>query len=492
MTIQLNQSNLASMPDNVSVPGYDRAKLSAGILHIGIGNFHRSHQAIYLDKLFEQGKDHDWALVGCGVKSFDAAMRDKLAKQDWLTTVVELDEDALSARVCGSMIDFLNIDANEVIAALCRPEIRIVSLTITEGGYFIDAKTGGFHHEHPDIQADIANPQSPKTVFGILLEGLKQRRAAGLEPFTIMTCDNVPHNGDVTRQTLTGLAKLIDEDIAAWISSSVAFPNSMVDCITPATTAREIERLVKEFGVEDASPVFCEPFRQWVIEDNFPQGRPALEEVGVEFVDDVTAHEFMKLRILNGGHAALAFPSALLGLEFVHEGMLHPLVRDYVRKMVIDEAIPTLNPVPGTDFNDYLDLIESRFANPEIGDTVARLCTDPSNRLPKFILPITQANVDSEGSITGTSLVIALWCRYCAYTADAANNTVLNDEQASRLQKLALEAKNMPEAFLGMDDVFGPLGKHPRFVAAFSHWLNKLWTEGTKACLEAYIAGKSE
>ena len=492
MTIPLNQANLASMPENVKVPEYDRSKLSAGILHIGIGNFHRSHQADYLHKLFEQNKDYDWALVGCGVKSFDAAMRDKLAKQDWLTTIVELDEDGLSAHVCGSMIDFLNIDPAEVIAALCRPEIRIVSLTITEGGYFIDAKTGGFQVEHPDIQADIANPGSPKTVFGILLEGLKQRRSAGIEPFTIMTCDNVPHNGDITRQTLTGLAQHIDAELAEWISSTVAFPNSMVDCITPATTAREIDRLAKEFDVEDASPVFCEPFRQWVIEDKFPLGRPALEDVGVEFVEDVTAHEFMKLRILNGGHAALAFPSALLKLVYVHEGMLHPLVRDYVRKMVIDEAIPTLTPVPGTDFNDYLDLIESRFANPEIGDTIARLCTDPSNRLPKFILPITQSNLDSEGSITGTALVIALWCRYCAYTADAANNTVLNDEQAPRLQALALEAKTAPEGFLAMEDVFGTLGQNPRFVAEFSFWLSKLWAEGTEACQKDYIAGKSE
>ena len=433
MTTQLNQANLASLPANVKAPSYDRSALSAGILHIGIGNFHRSHQAMYLQKLFEQGKDHDWALIGCGVKSFDVAMRNKLAGQDWLTTVVELDKDALSAEVCGSMIDFLNIDADEVIAALCKPEIRIVSLTITEGGYFIDAKTGGFQQDHPDIQADVANPDSPATVFGILLKGLKKRREAGLEPFTIMTCDNVPHNGDVTRQTLTGLASLIDEEMAAWISSSVAFPNSMVDCITPATTQREIDRLAAEFDVTDASPVFCEPFRQWVIEDNFPQGRPALEDVGVEFVEDVTAHEFMKLRILNGGHAALAFPSALLSLFYVHEGMQHPLVRDYVRKLVTCEAIPTLSPVPGTDFNDYLDLIEARFANPEIGDTISRLCTDSSNRLPKFILPITQANLDSNGSVTGTALVIALWCRYCAFTADESNNTVLNDEQALSL-----------------------------------------------------------
>ncbi len=491
MTIQLNQAALASLPDNVRAPSYDRSALTPGILHIGIGNFHRSHQAMYLHKLFEQGKEHDWAIIGCGVKSFDAAMRSKLEKQDWLTTVVELDEDALSANVCGSMIDFLDIDADTVVSALSRPEIRIVSLTITEGGYFIDAKTGGFQQDHPDIQSDIATPDSPKTVFGILLKGLQRRRDAGLPPFTIMTCDNVPHNGDVTRQTLTSLASLIDPDLATWIDASVAFPNSMVDCITPATTQREINRLAEEFGIEDASPVFCEPFRQWVIEDNFPQGRPALEEVGVEFVDDVTAHEFMKLRILNGGHAALAFPSALLSLEFVHEGMLHPLVRDYVRKMITEEAIPTLSPVPGTDFNEYLNLIERRFANPEIGDTIARLCTDSSNRLPKFILPITQANLDNGGSVEGTALVIALWCRYCAFTADNTNTVELNDEQAVRLQQLATEAENAPESFLDMEDILGELGKNERFAEAFSRWLGRLYQQGTSACLEAYVKSQN-
>lgn len=487
MTTQLNLASLSELPANVKTPSYNRHALSAGILHIGIGNFHRSHQAIYLHKLFEQGLDHDWALVGCGVKSFDQVMRDKLESQDWLTTVVELDKDGLSAQVTGAMIDFLDVDPAAVIEALCRPEIRIVSLTITEGGYFIDATTGGFQHQHPDIQADIANPDAPKSVFGILLAGLKKRRALGLEPFTIMTCDNVPHNGDVTRQALCGIAHYIDSNMETWIRENVSFPNSMVDCITPATTSREIERLKTEFDVSDASPVFCEPFRQWVIEDNFPEGRPALEKVGVEFVEDVTNHELMKLRILNGGHAALAFPSALLGLEFVHEGMLHPLVRDYVRKLALEEAIPTLDAVPGTDFNDYLYLIEQRFANPEIGDTIARLCTDPSNRLPKFILPITQSNLDMQGgSVKGTALVIALWCRYCAYTADPANNTPLNDEQAARLQDLALKAKLDPSSFLAMDDVFGQLAQQTEFVNAFSYWLNCLWQHGVERCLTAY------
>ena len=270
--VKLSLANLERLPGNVAGPRYERSSLRPGILHIGVGNFHRSHQMLYLDRLFEQGRDLDWAVVGAGIKSFDAKQRSRLAGQDWLTTVVDLSADGSSARVVGSMVDFCEVRADAIVARLADPAIRIVSLTITEGGYFIDVTTGGFDAGHPEIQHDARHPGEPQTVFGVLLAALGQRRSANLAPFTVLSCDNVPHNGDVTRRTVLGLAGLVSRDLHDWIAATVAFPNAMVDCITPATSERERELVAERFGLVDASPVVCEPFRQWVIEDNFPPG----------------------------------------------------------------------------------------------------------------------------------------------------------------------------------------------------------------------------
>ncbi|MGN6143886.1 MAG: mannitol dehydrogenase family protein, partial [Mesorhizobium sp.] len=289
MTTKLSLSNLASLPAAVARPRYGRENLKAGILHFGVGNFHRAHQAVYLDDLFNLGLGHDWALVGAGVFEGEKAGREKLARQDWLTTVVEQDEGHMSARVTGAMIDFLTPgNAAAIIEKLADPGIKIVSLTITEGGYFIDPASGRFDPTHPDIVADAGNIAAPRTVFGIILAGLMRRRADGIVPFTVMSCDNIPPTGRVTADGVVGLARLVDGDLAAWVRDTVAFPNAMVDRITPATSERERKILADDFGVEDAWPVFCEPFRQWVLEDRFTDGRPPLEKVGVQFVPDVS------------------------------------------------------------------------------------------------------------------------------------------------------------------------------------------------------------
>jgi mannitol 2-dehydrogenase len=488
MSVKLCCKTLDALPPNVSKPNYTKESLSAGIVHIGVGNFHRAHQAVYLDRLFNLGLDHDWGIVGAGIKHFDAAMRDKLQAQDWLTTVVELDANGLTAKVTGAMIDFVDIDADALISALVDPQIRIVSLTITEGGYFIDAKTGGLQLDHPDIKNDIEHPDAPHSVFGILIKGLVKRRDAGIAPFTIMSCDNVPHNGKIAQQTLLSLARRSSPEEASWIAENVAFPNSMVDCITPATSDREKNKLLELFDIDDSAPVFCEPFRQWVLEDNFPQGRPALEKVGVEFVEDVAPHELMKLRILNGGHMALAFAAALMGCEFVHDAMDNPQIGAYLRKLAKQDIIPSLPAVPGVNFSDYFSLIEQRFSNPEIADTIARLCCDSSNRLPKFILPTIRANIEDGRSIKGLSLVIAAWCRFCAATTEPDTNLTLQDEQAEELTKQALLARSQPGAFLQMENIFGDLADSEQFVKAFSSALNSLWQQGVQNTLQDYIS----
>ena len=489
MTTKLAAASLSAIT-TATVPQYDRAALSAGIVHFGIGNFHRAHQAIYLDDLFATGADHDWALVGAGVRPADAAMRDKLAEQDWLTTVVEQEAEASSARVTGAMIDYLEPgDSAAVIARLADPAIRIVSLTITEGGYYIDPASQRFDPSHPDIAFDAANMDAPRTAFGLILAGLLRRRAAGTQPFTVMSCDNIPGNGHVTANAVIGLARLVDAELADWVDANVAFPNGMVDRITPATSERERQLLAEQFGIADNWPVFCENFKQWVLEDHFPAGRPALERVGVQFVDDVAPYELMKIRILNGGHATIAYPAALLDIHFVHEAMQDRMVCDFLAKVENDEIIPIVPPVPDTDLKAYFAQCERRFANPKIGDTTRRLALDGSNRQPKFIIPSALDRLAKGQSVQGLALVSALWCRYCFGTTESGAAIEPNDPSWERLTAQAQRAKADPAAWLEMADIYGELAKNPSFINAFTQALNTLWSIGTRATLARYLAG---
>ena len=485
MTRPLTSALLTTPLPGVAVPAYDRARLSPGILHVGVGNFHRAHMGVYLDRLFGLGQGHDWALVGAGVRPADAAMRDRLAAQDWLTTVVELDPGALSARVIGSMVDFVAVDPAATVARMADPAIRIVSLTVTEGGYCLTA-AGGFNPDHPDIIADAATPAAPRTVFGMMIAALTARRAAGLAPFTVLSCDNLPGNGDVAQDTVTGLARLSDPALADWIAANVAFPNSMVDCITPATSDRERAMVQDQFGITDTAPVVCEPFRQWVLEDHFPQGRPALELVGAEFVADVVPYELMKLRILNGGHAAIAYPGALLGHHFVHDAMADRHISGWLDRLTRAEIQPTLHPIAGVSYDAYRAKVADRFSNPRIGDTIPRLCLDGSNRQPKFILPVIRDRLAAGAAIDGLALEVALWCRYCAGTDQAGQPIPPNDDNAADLTARALAARSDPAAFTANGAVFGDLGQDSRFAAAFGTALARLWADGVAATLDRY------
>ncbi len=490
MTIKLSARSLDDIT-TAATPGYDRNGLAAGILHFGVGNFHRAHQAVYLDDLFASGAGHDWAIVGAGVREADESMRQQLMAQDWLTTVVEQEADASSARVTGVMVDYLRPgDAAAIIQRLADPAIRIVSLTITEGGYFIDPASQQFDPAHPDIAWDARNIDRPKTVFGLILAGLVRRRQSGIRPFTVMSCDNIPGNGHVTANAVIGLSELVDPDLARWVRDTVAFPNGMVDRITPATSEREKQLLRDEFDIEDNWPVFCESFRQWVLEDNFPAGRPPLERVGVQFVPDVAPYEHMKIRILNGGHAAIAYPAGLLDIHFVHEAMEHPLVGSFLTKVETEEIIPIVPPVPDTDLFEYFALCQRRFANPRIGDTIRRLALDGSNRQPKFIIPSALDRVRRERKASGLSLVSALWCRYCFGITESGAEIAPNDPNWDRLTDRARLARTDPAAWLAMRDIYGELSESAIFADSFGAWLDRLWSVGTAATLEHYLAGE--
>jgi mannitol 2-dehydrogenase len=490
MVNSLSLANLAAISRQVPVPSYSRSGLSAGIVHFGVGNFHRSHQAVYLDRLFNLGEDHDWALIGAGVTAHDSAMRDRLKAQDYLTTVVEQDIDRTAAHVTGVMIDFLTgTERDRIVDTLADPAIRIVSLTITEGGYFIEPASGKFDREHPAIVADGKSPDNPKTVFGIILAGLKRRRSAGIVPFTILSCDNIPGNGHVAMNSVAGLARLSDPEFADWIEANVAFPNAMVDRITPATGAREINHCRETFGIDDQWPVYCEEFKQWVLEDKFTAGRPALEKVGVTFVLDVAPYEHMKIRILNGGHASIAYPGELLDIRFVHEAMEDPDIGAFLAKLEREEIIPAVPPVPNTDLHSYAERVQQRFRNPKIADTIARLAYDGSNRQPRFIVPVIADRLRSGGSVDGLALVSALWCRYCFGTTDSSRQLTPSDPQWDILQLAARAAKTSPLAWISQSDLYGALAQSEIFAKAFGKSLTSLWDRGTRRTLSLYANG---
>lgn len=484
--VPLSTATLADLPQDILRPGYDRARLTPGIVHIGLGNFHRAHQAWYTHRLMQQGLAQDWAILGAGVRPYDAVMRDRLLAQDCLTTLIELSPKGRSAEVTGAMIDYLPIAEGNgpLIAAMADPAIRIVALTVTEGGYFIDA-SGGFDATHPDIAHDVAHPGSPRTAFGAMVAALRLRRAAGQGPFTGLSCDNLRGNGAILRQVVTGLARLTDPDLADWIDANGAFPNSMVDCIVPATGPAELA-LAREIGIADAAPVTHENFRQWVIEDAFCAGRPDWDRVGATFTPDVHDYEMMKIRILNAGHQVLANAGELFSVPTIADCMAHPAIAALFHKVQSREILPHVHAVPGMTPTAYLDLIETRFANPAIRDTTRRVAFDGSSRHPGFVLPILRDGLAAGTPVDGLALVEALWARMCAGTREDGSLIEANDPDWSRLAEIASAARARPMAWLEQGAIYGDLAAVPRFADAFDHWLGMLWRAGTAATLAAY------
>ncbi len=488
--MKLTNATLRRVPESVTVPTYDRAKLSPGIVHIGLGNFHRAHQAWYLHRLMQEGLALDWAIIGASVRQHDAPIREELLAQDCLTTLIELDPSGTSAEIVGSMTDYVPIeDGNRpLIETMADPAIRIVSLTVTEGGYYIDAATGGFDANHPDIQHDAAHPDTPKTAFGAMIAALKRRRDAGHGPFTAQCCDNLQGNGAVLRQTIVSLARLSDPDLAEWIDTTCSFPNSMVDCIVPATGPRQIA-LARQLGVEDAVPVTHENFRQWVIEDDFCAGRPDWDRAGATLSDRVHDYETMKIRILNAGHQVIAGAGELLSCETVADCMADADILALFRKVQQEEITPYVAAVPGMAPAAYADLIEHRFANPAIHDTTRRVAFDGSSRHTGFVLPILRDALAAGGSIAGLSLVEALWARMCAGIREDGKPIEANDPHWGALSEAAIEAKSRPCAWLEQSRFYGDLASQPAFVSAFETWLSLIWDKGCREALRRYCGG---
>lgn len=461
MNFSLSTSTLSQLPASVRHPRYDRKTVKPSLVHIGVGGFFRAHQAVYADELLETGGDPQWGYCGIGLLPADARMRDALQSQDCLYTVAERDGSACRPRVIGSMVEYLFAPENPVpvIEKLASLQTKIISLTITEGGYHINQKTGGFDLDHPGVIQDLTNPDQPKGIFGFLAASLALRMRTHGSPVTLMSCDNIQGNGDLLKKHLYAFAEQRDPKLSAWIAANCSFPNSMVDRITPGTSDADRATFTAEFGIADQWPVMTETFCQWVLEDHFVAGRPAWEKVGVQFTDNVGAYEKIKLRILNGSHQALTYIGMLLGHTYVHEATNDAQIRKLVELMLQREVLPSLMAMPGMELGAYQTKVLERFANPAIRDPLFRISTYGASGIPQFLLPSIEDQL-KRGPAVFLSFVIASWFRCLAGQDDAGREIRVADPMAPALHDIACRARHDPEAIFSGHDLFGPRLSH--------------------------------
>jgi len=486
--IKLNQMNLAEVAKKISCPNYDRSKVKAGIVHVGIGGFHRAHQAFYTDQLLHDTSITDWGICGVALLDFDTKIYNTLKEQDGLYTLVikELD-GTLTKRVIGSIVECLYAPENpmQVIEKMAHQDIKIITLTITEGGYNYNEATEAFDFENPQIQYDLEHPDAPKTIFGYLTQALKRRKEHGLA-ITIQSCDNIKGNGDLAKRMLLSYVEQAEPDLIAWIEDNVSFPNSMVDRITPATSPVDISNLNASSGIDDAWPVVCEPFHQWVIEDEFKAGRPAWETVGAQFVDDVDPFEKMKLALLNAGHSVLGILGALKGCTTIDEAVHNPEISTFLRLYMDEEVTPILSDLEGVDLEKYKATLLHRFGNIYMKDQIERICSETSAKLPIFILPTVNAQLAGQGSVDFAASVIAAWAIYSLGKDENHDDLIIKDVMANTLAKQAQMATSDPAKFLELESIFGKLRTSKPFVNAFTNAYETISNNGIDSSVVAW------
>ncbi len=471
-------------------PAYDRGRVKPGIAHLGVGNFHRAHQAFYLDRLLADGRHDDWGILGIGVLN-TAAERHKAAAmraQQGLYTLTLCPPDApASVRLIGSIVDYLHApdDPEAALRRLADPAIRIVSMTITEGGYNLDA-SNRFRVEQPDVAHDLSQ-SVPRTVFGLVTEALRRRRDANAGPFTILSCDNLMHNGRIARAAFLGFAQARDPDLARWIERAVSFPNSMVDGIAPVVTEADAERLRAQSGAGDRVPVFREDFAQWVLEDDFCAGRPDLDAVGAQFTGDVASYELVKLRMLNAGHSMIALPSMLLGFSLVHQAMRDEAVATLLEQFLARDAAAHLSAPAGMPADDYAALITRRFSNPAIRDQVARIAGQSSAKLPAFLRETTAAVLSGGHISVRLAFLLAAFAEYLRGHDDDGTPYSVSEPLLTDADR-AMAASSDPGAFLGMSVFAGwGLENYPDFLTEVAGIRRAIISEGTRQSLRAVL-----
>ncbi|GHC50830.1 mannitol dehydrogenase family protein [Ulvibacter litoralis] len=479
----LNTKNLSSISERVSVPKYDRSKIKTGIVHVGIGGFHRAHEAFYTDQLLHDPSQSDWGICGVALLEFDTKIYHTLKKQDGLYTLIVKELDGTqTTQVIGSITEYLYAPENSmaVIEKMADPDIKIISLTITEGGYNYDEAKKGFNFCNPLIQHDLAHPKTPKTIFGYVTQSLNLRRNRGLKGCTIQSCDNIQENGHMIKNMLLSYVKVAEPTLVEWIEKNVSFPNAMVDRITPVTSEADILNLKETFGIEDAWPVVCEPFKQWVIEDNFIEGRPAWETVGAQFVTNVVPYEKMKLSLLNAGHSVLGILGALLGYKTIDEAVRNPNISDFLMTYMDTEVTPILGNLEGIHLNEYKQSLLERFGNVNIKDQIDRICSESSAKIPIFILPTVHAQLKQKGSVQLAAFVIAAWAIYSLGKDEKGTVLERKDALQTLLNEKAHEAINAPITFLEIESVFGKLKESSTFVEAYTNAYNSILKDGVE------------
>ena len=479
----LRRASLDRLPPAVRRPAYDPAQVRAGIVHLGFGGFHRAHMARYTHDLMEQAPDaREWGIVGVGLLRADLRVRDALAPQDGLYTLIERQDEEEVVTVIGSVqsVVFAGDGSQAALEAMDDPAVRIVSLTVTENGYCLSGATKAMDPSHPAIVHDLAHPDDPRSAVGVLVEAYRLRMASGASAFTALSCDNIQHNGAVLREAVLTLAGWRDPALADWIAAHASFPNTMVDRITPVTTAKQVEDFTSRFGVADRWPVFCESFRQWVVEDAFVSGRPAWETVGVQFTPDVAPYEAMKLRLLNASHLAVAGLGRLLGYVFVDESLRDPALRDYMRALMDRETGPTLPPLPGVDLEAYKAQLLDRFANARIRDTVDRVNADAPVTL---LLEPIRDRLNARAQAGLLALALAAWMRRATGEDDAGEPIRVAHPLADLLRERAWAGGSDPRPLLSIRTIFGDLEDHHDFVAVLARWLGSLHKKGAAATM---------
>jgi fructuronate reductase len=482
MTDRLNEAMLGRLPAAVAQPQYDRRAMKTGIVHLGVGAFHRAHQAVYTDEVM--AFDPQWGIVAASLRSADTY--DALEPQDGLYTLSVRSQEGETLRVIGSIARVIVAphSIEDLLAVMSDPGTRIVSLTVTEKGYCHDPATGALNETHPDIVHDLANLRAPRSAPGFIIEALRRRREAGVPPFTVLTCDNLPSNGRTVKRVLTRFAELVSPEFGEFIAEELSCPSTMVDRIVPATSDEDRTRISDALGVTDAWPVVTEPFTQWVIEDRFPQGRPAWERAGVEFVADVEPYEHMKLRLLNGSHSTLAYLGYLSGYETVAETMADPA---FVRLIegLMNEVTPTLHMPSGLDLAPYKRALVERFKNPALKHRTWQIAMDGSQKLPQRLLGTVRDRLRTNAPIDRLALGVAAWMRYVTGVDEKGAAIDVRDPMAARLQESTSRAGSDAERLSGelfaIREIFGDdLPRDPRFTTPVTAALKKFYAQGAK------------
>ena len=487
--IKLNAQNVSLLPKEVTIPSYDRAKVKTGIVHVGIGGFHRAHQAFYTEELLENFGVAEWGICGIALLPHDKKIYDTLVAQDELYTLMITEADGTTtARVIGSITEYLFAPENPdaVIEKMAHPDVKIITLTITEGGYNFNPATGKFMSETPSIQADINNPDKPATIFGYLTQAFKRKKERGLKRLTIQSCDNIQQNGEVARKMLLSYIALAEPELLGWVAEHISFPNSMVDRITPVTSPEAIGQLRDMFTIDDAWPVICEPFCQWIIEDDFVNGRPEWDLVGAQFVKDVHPYEKMKIRLVNGGHVALGFTGYLAGYRFVYETMADPVFFSFIQDFLNEDVTPILDNVPEINIEEYKKTLMQRFANPHIKDQLTRIFSESSAKIPKFLLPTINEQLAKGVVSKRAALILAAWCHYLELAGLPAYKYDVQDDMKKLLIEKATESVHGNSlAFLQIKSIFGDLAAEEQFSDRFLFFLNRIRKDGVAKVIAA-------